>query len=748
MSPYVILPILCAVVSVTLGAFVFSRNPRSKLHRSFALLCWETTWWQLCWFISYLLVLPEHKDLICRVAYISIVFLPVTYYHYAVHVLDRRKEWKFVRAGYVIGVVFQGLLWTSDLLIAGYTDHWWGYYPRVGFLHPVYLAISLLIVARALIILWNGVRSPDLTPAVRNRNRFAFYSHFIYSIAVVEYAITYGIVEIYPIGVFAMLLAFGITSYAIVRHRLLDINIVLTRVALFTFIYVPLLILPLIGGLTLQPWLSSQLGHRWWTLVAVLEAIFAVGGLAVYRYIQRRAEDRVLAEQRRYQAILRQASQGMTLVKELGRLLNLIVHLLVRKVRIKHAAIYLWDERVKRFELRSSRHWHPSKSPTFGKEDPLVEYLRWHRAPVVTDELQLQLKGGEKELQPVFASLRSLGAAVLVPSFVEDHCKGFLVLGEKVSKALYTTDDLQVFQVLASQAALAIENAEFYEELQRTQADLFQTGKMASLGHMAGGMSHQINNRFHVLAILAGTLRSVLKDVKARETDPDRLQQLLEKTKETLTKIEANSLRGGSIVQTLLKFSRPAGEYKAVAIRDVLQTAKDVVQFRVSLDRVDLVEEVPGNLPTVKGDLNQLADCCFNLISNAYDAIQKKAEFLEAGKLSPHPMDPVPYRGKIQVRAWVEQIKPKPRIVLEIQDNGVGMTPEEVESLFVPFFTTKATVQKGTGLGLYVIHRIMEQHGGSISANSSYGKGSTFTLYLNCFDESSAPEKPAGSGPP
>ena len=542
-----------------------------------------------------------------------------------------------------------------------------------------------------------------------------------------------------PYGTYAIPLYVLVATYAIIQYRLMDINLAITRTAVFMVVYAAVLGLPLLGALTWQEQLQQILGHRWWVWVLLVYAALATAAHYANLYFQRRAENRLLAEQRRYQSVLRQAAQGMTMIKDLGKLLNLIAHLLTQKVRIRHATIYLWDPQVKKFVPSVSRQW-PVKNPgSFPLDHPMIEYLHWHRVAVVTEELGLQARGGAKELQPVANTLKGLEAAVVVPSFTEKKCEGFLLLGDKVSGSLFSQDDLQVFQVLASQAALAIENAQFYEELKRTQTDLFQTAKMASLGHMAGGMSHQINNRFHVLTILAGTLKSVMKDMDPAAMDKEQLKQLWDKTVETLTKLENNALQGGDIVKTLLRFSRPAGEYKEVTVSQILSTAKEVSQFRVNIGVIDYVEEVPAGIPEVKGDLNQLADCCFNLLTNAYDAVQRKATQIQEKQISPSPNDPVPFKGKIWIRARTEVKDERSWVVIELQDNGTGMAPHELENLFVPFFTTKATAQKGTGLGLYVIQRIMERHGGTIQAASRQGAGTTFTLRIPAHGEKADP---------
>jgi signal transduction histidine kinase len=208
--------------------------------------------------------------------------------------------------------------------------------------------------------------------------------------------------------------------------------------------------------------------------------------------------------------------------------------------------------------------------------------------------------------------------------------------------------------------------------------------------------------------------------------------------------VEDNALRGGDIAKTLLKFSRPSGEFKPVTWPKILATTLEVVQHRVDLTRFDLKEQFPEGLAAVNGDHNLLADSLFNLISNAYDAMEKKAHLLEKGEVPVHPEDPIPYRGRLTLRGRPGRSEDgKDWVVLEVADNGLGMTPEELECLFIPFFTTKGSAEKGTGLGLFVIQRVIERHGGTISCQSEYGVGSTFTIRLPaCASALEAPTAP------
>lgn len=513
------------------------------------------------------------------------------------------------------------------------------------------------------------------------------------------------------------------------------------HIPLFVVVYLVLLGIPMAISFLSKPYLMKLFGYEWWQVPLWTALTCALIAPFVYVSLQRQAQQQIMERQRQFQQILIQATQGMTLIKEMQRLLDLIIHILTRAVGVEHASLWLLDESERQFTMQAARGAHNlSGNPVMETSQPLVQYLMLQKEPILREHLKDALVNGRsKYLLPVVDDMNRLEAAVIIPSIVGKKLLGFVAMSQKKSGQPYSPEDLEIFEVMANQAALAIENAQFYEQLQRTQADLFQTAKMASLGYMAGGMSHQINNRFHVLTILAGTMKSVLKDMDPATVEAERLKGLWEKMLETFTKIEQNALQGGDIVKTLLRFSRPAKEYRVVSVSEILATAREIAQFRVNFSTIDLIQEVPEGLPLINGDLNQLADGLFNLLSNAFDAIQKKEELIQANQLPKGPKDPSPFKGKIYLRVWSEPRDGKPEVGLEFQDNGIGMTPQQLENLFVPFFTTKASSQKGTGLGLYVIHRIIEQHGGKITASSTYGVGSTLTITLPASAEAGAP---------
>ena len=141
-----------------------------------------------------------------------------------------------------------------------------------------------------------------------------------------------------------------------------------------------------------------------------------------------------------------------------------------------------------------------------------------------------------------------------------------------------------------------------------------------------------------------------------------------------------------------------------------------MVQFKVKLSELDIIRDF-NSIPKIKGNMVQLEEVFFNFIDNAYDAIVERRTMLkEPG-----------YRGKITISAHSKDDS----LEIIIEDNGMGIQDESNEKIFTPFFTTKTSARKGTGLGLYVIRRIItDTHKGKISFESAYKVGTRFIVEL------------------
>ena len=142
-----------------------------------------------------------------------------------------------------------------------------------------------------------------------------------------------------------------------------------------------------------------------------------------------------------------------------------------------------------------------------------------------------------------------------------------------------------------------------------------------------------------------------------------------------------------------------------------------MAQFKIKLNQIDIARNFNGSIAKIRGNFTQLQEVFFNMIDNSYDAMmQRKEEMREPG-----------YRGKIEISVQEEGHN----LEIVMKDNGMGVQEKDQKRLFTPFFTTKLSSKKGTGLGLYVIRKIIEEnHGGKVEFTSEYRKGSQTKLLL------------------
>jgi signal transduction histidine kinase len=721
MNLYFFPPFLASLLLLILGIFVLIKIQTSLGNLPFSFVCFVS----FIWLFSYSFAYNSRSETMAyfwfKLGYPGIVLLPVCFFHFTVNFLRLKKFKPFVLLCYFWAISMIFLIWKTQYFIKGIYRFFWGYYPIAGIIHPFFLITFFLLANFSFVLLaWPlFIKRKEVSLMKRNQIEYILVAFIIYTVASIDFLPNYH-VPVYPFGYLPTFFFVAIISYSIVRYRVMDIAIAITRTSIFVTIYSLILGIPFFLAYYTQQFFIKVLGDSWWIVPLVSSTILATVGPFVYLYINSRAEERILKEQKSYQNILKGASSGMIRIKNLDHLLRLIVYVVAKIVKIKHVAVYLLDNENQQFSLRTSR-----MSPQGGIKyfnlaigTPLIQKLTSGKEVIVAEEILMRSKDEPNNisLSELTKQLSELNASLVIPSFVEDRLIGILVLGEKRSGKLYSQDDLAVFSVVANQAALAIENAQFYDEIKRTNEQLFQAEKMATIGTMADGLSHQINNRFHALSLIAGDSLDMLKTFDWSNCN-EETKQIFSDLKSALQRIESNVLQGGEVVKGLLRYSRPGnGGFEAISIRDVVNGALEMVQYKIKIKEIDLAQNLPNELPKLLGNITQLQEVFFNLIDNAYDAIKERQNSLKEER----------YKGKIEIsgkdiNGFLE---------ITVKDNGIGVKDLDMKKLFTPFFTTKSTAKKGTGLGLYVIEKIVFNHNGKLKVDSSYQDGTNFVIQL------------------
>ncbi|PIQ84673.1 MAG: hypothetical protein COV75_01015 [Candidatus Omnitrophica bacterium CG11_big_fil_rev_8_21_14_0_20_63_9] len=477
----------------------------------------------------------------------------------------------------------------------------------------------------------------------------------------------------------------------------------ISKVVLFLGLYAVVLIVPTTLVLFGSEWLQRNFAAFWWFFPLILFAVLTIAAPILYLGILRRLEGRFMKDQRRYHKTLITASSGMTRIKEIQRLCRLIVHMVNKTVGLTNASLFLFEPKDQRYVLKATRHRsHAQTGMAIEQTDPLVELLRADKDLLVVEELQAEMDvkradDRAKKAAWVASWMGKQEAKLILPSFSNDQLLAFLVLGAKRSGEPYTTDDIALFSGLANQAALAIENAMFFEELRTNEAYMVQSEKLASLGQLASGMAHEIHNP---LTIISGEAQLYLERFKGQSDEADHV----------LKSIIEECQRAADITRRILRFAKPApSELVAVDLKLIMEETLTLAGYQVRMEKVERKVDISPALPKVRGNHNQLQEVFLNLVLNACQAMGQEG-------------------GKLMISAVPEDSG----VVLRVADTGPGIPLHIQRKVFDPFYTTKPT---GTGLGLFVSQRIIKAHGGTIELASEEGKGTCFTIRLPNWQE-------------
>ena len=249
-----------------------------------------------------------------------------------------------------------------------------------------------------------------------------------------------------------------------------------------------------------------------------------------------------------------------------------------------------------------------------------------------------------------------------------------------------------------------------YEDLMKSQSQLMQSDKLATIGLLTAGIVHEINNPLAAVNLAFSLMENqIQKFTKIMEklgpAAPAEMDGLLKDSTEYVTQGKKCVENMAHIVADIRMFSRSD---KGIVNNENMNAVIDSVLSIVanSLKNKVTIKKEPGEVPKIKCNAQQLSQVFLNLIVNASQAMEGRP-------------------GAVTVKTFHKE----GRVVVQISDTGCGMTPEVMGRIFEPFFTTKGAEQ-GTGLGLSITHDIIKRHNGEISVTSEVGKGTTFTISL------------------
>ncbi len=401
-------------------------------------------------------------------------------------------------------------------------------------------------------------------------------------------------------------------------------------------------------------------------------------------------------------------NSGLMETLDIDEILRLVLEGLTKNIGFDRARLYLVNEKRNVLECKMAVGIDEERikgiALRLDPEDSVVARSISKKQPFVIPDA-----GKDPRVNLVIKEKFNLHSLVVIPLLVKGKALGAIAADFAEPNKNVTKEALESMMAFAQQAGLAIHNAFMYQELKtfsqqmeekiqkttadlnKTEAQLIRSEKLAALGQLAAGIAHEIRNPLTSINILIHSLASNLPPGTSH--------------KEDLNVIEEEIHRINEIVDQFLRFAKPASPlFQKAEASSIFEETLQLLRPQIEKQRIVVKKEFK-TLPPILMDREQMKQVILNLLLNAVQAMP------EGGHLS--------LKGHVlEGDRWV---------TLSVQDSGVGIPDEDICKLFDPFFSTK---EGGVGLGLSIAHRITDQHHGKIEVESAPGKGTCFTIWL------------------
>lgn len=673
--------LLVFLTSLFSSSLVLIKGPKRNTNITWALFSLSVAFWGFGLFKAFTTPFESLALYWGRFLNLSALFIPLFFFHFVLcftNLIEKKK--KELRAYYIVYIAYFLLVIIFPQLFISHVGPIvsFNHYPKPGILYLFFGLLYTIFVIYSIFLLINDFKKSS---GIR-KNQIKYLLAGV-TLGFIGGAMTflpvYGI-KIYPFGTYLVIIYVVSITYAILKYRLLDINIAFTRAGIFLIVYALVLGIPF--------WIGFRLiGKGLWILPVFVMALFATAGPFIYTYLRRHAEDLMLKEQHRYQQALMELSKTMGRIRDLDKLLRAITLTVVDKVKVSFSGIYLKDEEHNSYQLK---HQYPKKellSEAIEPDHPLIRLLEVKKRPITSEEA-----GYFKEF--------NLTNGLFIPCFIEDALLGFLVLGPKSSNQMYTPDDLLVFETLSYSTSLAIENSTFWKEIE----DRHRKARLQEMDTYSYSLAHEIDNPMQVVIGQANLLKKYLTE----EANPS--QEKKQELAESFDFILEAARRVSGMVKAIRDFgSQTTGELKPLRLSDVIESFSRLYYPQFKAAGVIFEKEVSREAIFIKGEKPELMQALVILANNSLHAMKAAGE------------------KKVSLKA---QAVNHNLVKISFSDTGYGIKKENLEIIFTPFTTTKAS-SEGTGMGLYNAKKIIERHKGRIWAESEgEGRGATFFIEL------------------
>ena len=706
---------LMGIVTLTLGLLVYRSNNQSAAHRHFLVLCASIALWLDATSIALCSTDARTALRWFKLDNVGVMYISVAFYGFSAEFLKLRRR-RSIWIGYALATLMAGAVLFRQDFVQGVNRFWWGYFPQWG---PASLPFFLIFFSYMAVAFTDYFQTYHTvtTPIKRQQIKFVLIAFVIAYLGSVDFLPAFGY-ELYPFGYIPIFLLTAVITVAILRYRLLDAALFVSRSAVY---------LPLIPFTLLIVFLGHALDDLPPDTLSLLLALATIVFMILYVTFQPRlqaAVNKALFPSRHdaYETLTRFA-HAMVMKLDLANLQSEIVDTLQAVMGIERISLFLFDKEHGCYVLKASRGSTDNQANRGQVSNNTIfsGYLLECNQPIVKEELQQRPPGLDERLATtLIETMTQMDSEVCLPLVNKTRLIGFVNLGHKPSLGFYSHDELNLLRSLADNAAIALENAVLHEDWKQTQLLLRRADRLRSLEAIAGGFAHEVRNPLT-------SISTFIQLVPSRRDDSYFMDSFSAQVVDDLARIER-------LIAEILDYARyMKPKFSAESLNNIVTSCLQFTEVKADKLEISIEKHLAEDLPPMLVDRQQIKQVMMNLAMNAMDAMAKTG-----GRLTVTTRRVV----RLDKSGWVQ---------IEVADTGCGIAPEDLPHVFDPFFTTKheSTEHVGTGLGLSIVHQIIQEHGGTVEARSTVGKGTSFLITLpegRMLDPLSAPSSSEWQG--
>lgn len=723
-----LISILCAI----LGVLALAKGKKS-IHYIWAFFSFSVALWGFGSYKIGIAQSPESAIFWWRIGYIGVILIPVFFIHFVHKFLDLTRKW-IIKIVYSFGLLFLIVNFFGDLFIR-----------RVQFLFNQFYYISsptilynIFVFSFVGLIIYSHIellKAYSKSKGIKKDQIKYFLLATIpgFLAGAFEFLPVYKM-ELYPYLHFIIAFSPLTVTYAILRYRLMDLRIVARKIATYLlsagFVY---------GIFFFLVWLFERYFGGVFTSATYLSGLiitpmFVVVLLWFYSLVQKTANKYLFFNLYSHQETIAKLTDELTNSIDLNKIVDSIVNSIKQAMQLDMAGILLIDQNGEAIRYKIARviGFNEKNGISLVEDNFLTQYLQKTQKPLVRDELQMIAKDlnnptEQQRFLQLSENMKRIEASLCLPMIISNKLIGIIVLGSKVSGDAYTNEDLNLLNTLSKQAAIAVDNARLYREVQdfnktlqqkvdEQTKDIKKAYEVEKEAHNELKKLDEAKTNFmlvtqhHLRTPLTATrgFLDLLLDGSYGKI-PKKISEVIDRTNKSVQR-EIDVVNDLLAVSTFQLGDGGVHPDQNVSIK---KTAEEIIsELKPEADEKHIYLKLEGteNIPEIFVDQKQVRMALQNIIDNAVKYTKK---------------------GGVEVKIKTENEK----IIVEVKDTGIGMEPEDKKYLFdKPFQRSKdawTANAVGKGIGVYLSAKIIEAHGGKIWAESEgRGKGTTFNIEL------------------